>query len=231
MSSRRALASLASLLLAATACGDDAVSTGASTSASTSTATATATADATSDATSNTSSGDSSSAGSTTAGASSSSSASGTTSDATTDGATDGATDATTGEVEDASYAAIFVAGGLDRIFIRKAEAIDDLCTSLVLVTPEQGGNPLLTITTPAMWAVESASIAQGSAGCLELGPLKDPVVDAAAGAGAVTWLDAGLCPATLDLDVTLDFIAGDLPWVPLKDQLTATDLAVEMCV
>ncbi len=152
-----------------------------------------------------------------------------TSTDTDTDTDTDTGTTSDTDGPEDADYAARFVAGGLDRVFIRKAEKISALCTEIALVWPAFDNEPYM-ITTPEEWGIEHVSIAEGLAGCLEFQPLDPPAVAANAGAGTITWLDQGLCPPTLSLNVTLEFTAGDLLWVPTKDQLTALDLPVENC-
>jgi hypothetical protein len=122
----------------------------------------------------------------------------------------------------------MFFAGGLDRVFIRKAEKNSGRCTELRLVWPGQDG--FFRIDTPPEWGVEFARIADGLDGCLTFDPLAQPAVDAAAGVGTVTWPDGQICPTTLDVEVTLDFISGDLPWVPMKDTLSATGLAIDGC-
>ena len=142
---------------------------------------------------------------------------------------TDTGTDTDTGGSEDADYAAIYVPGGLDRIFIRKAEKMSGLCTHLGLVWPASDDEPY-SITTPDVWGVESARISEGLTGCLEFEPMVQPMVAAATGNGTVVWAGDDFCPPELDLDVTLQFVAGDLDWVPMKDQLTALELAVEGC-
>lgn len=234
---------LPSALLILTACGDDTTimttaATEATTSTSATSATSAATSTSDSDATTaSTGPGETtstSSASSTTADTSTTADA--TTTDATTSGtdttdsdtATDTTDSGTTGDVEDAEYAAMFFAGGLDRVFIRKAEKNSGRCTELRLVWPGQGG--FFMIDTPPEWGIEFASIADGLDGCLTFDPLAQPVVDAAAGVGAVTWPEQQVCPTTLDVEVTLDFIAGDLPWVPMKDTLSATQLPIGGC-
>ncbi len=137
-------------------------------------------------------------------------------------------TDTGTGSMEDAEYAARYIAGGLDRIHIRKAEKTSDLCTHVGLVFPELEDS--YEIATPTGWSVELVAIGEGVAGCLEFEGLAPVPVESNAAAGAVTWIDEGFCPATLDIDVTAEFIAGDLPWVPMKDQLFAEALPVEGC-
>jgi hypothetical protein len=130
--------------------------------------------------------------------------------------------------MEDAEYAARYIAGGLDRIHIRKAEKTSDLCTHVGLVLPEFEDS--YEIATPTGWSVELVAIGEGVAGCLEFEGLAPVPVESSAAAGAVTWIDEGFCPATLDIDVTAEFIAGDLPWVPMKDQLFAEALPIEGC-
>lgn len=235
-----------SLLLACAAtlgCGDDAtvVTTDATATAAT-TATATdpsTTAESTS--TASTSSGTatqtSSSTGAETSGSTTNDTA--TESDATTATDTSASTTATTTTtgtdtdtdtegMEDAEYAARYIAGGLDRIHIRKAEKTSELCTHVGLVFPELDDS--YEIATPTGWSVELVAIAEGVAGCLEFEALAPVPVESIAAAGAVTWIDEGFCPTTLDIDVTAEFIAGDLPWVPMKDQLFAEALPIEGC-
>ncbi len=149
-----------------------------------------------------------------------------TTSTSTTAGTTGTTSD--TGVMEDAEYAARYLAGGLDRIFIRKAEKVSGLCTHIGLVLPDLEDE--YEITTPKGWSVELVAIAEELDGCLDFEGLAPVPVEAVAAAGSVAWIDDGFCPATLDIDVTAEFLAGDLPWVPMKDQLFAEALAVEGC-
>ena len=146
-----------------------------------------------------------------------------------TDTDTDSGTTSDTDGLEDAEYAARFFPGGLDRVSIRKAEKVSELCTELVLVRPAFDEEPY-TITSPEGWGIERVAIAQGLAGCLEFEPLDPPKVAPNTGAGTINWPDQGLCPANLSINVTLEFTAGDLLWVPTKDQLSAFDLPVENC-
>lgn len=183
----------------------------------------------TSSSSSSDSSGETSTGTSTTGVTSTATTDSGTTSATDTDTDTDTGTTSDTDGPEDAEYAARFVAGGLDRVFIRKAEKISALCTQVALVWPAFDDEPYI-IMTPEGWGVEHVTIAEGLTGCLEFQPLDPPAVAANAGAGTVTWPDQGLCPPTLSINITLEFTAGDLLWVPTKDQLSALDLPVENC-
>ncbi|HGG57541.1 MAG TPA: hypothetical protein ENK31_07075 [Nannocystis exedens] len=152
-----------------------------------------------------------------------------TTSATDTDTDTDSGTTSDTDGPEDAEYAARFFPGGLDRVSIRKAEKVSELCTELVLVWPAFDEEPY-TITSPEGWGIDRVAIAQGLAGCLDFGPLDPPKVAPNTGAGTISWPDPGLCPPKLSINVTLEFTAGDLLWVPAKDQLSAFDLPVENC-
>jgi hypothetical protein len=135
----------------------------------------------------------------------------------------------TTGD--DAEYAAFYIAGGLDRILVRKANADADLCTSMVFVWPGPDQDPPgWDVALPAMWGVQGGSIAQGVADCLVfMAPL--PGEFAVGGAGSAAWMtDPNLfCPETLDIDLTLEF-AADMPWVPDQDTLQATAVPVQGC-
>lgn len=139
----------------------------------------------------------------------------------------------TTGE-EEGLYAARYFAGGLDRIMIRKAELMNDRCTHLQLVWPGEGlTNQYDPIDRPTEWGIERAWIAEGADGCLEWGDPDPPQVEGNAGAGVVTWEseEPWTCPEVLDIEVTLDFISGDLPWVPPKVHLSAQGLPVTGCM
>ncbi len=217
------IATTAAETMMTTSATSTSTSTGTDTNATESTASATSTETSeTSTSTSTTSSGETSTGTSTTGITST-----GTTS--ATDSDTDSGTTSDTDGPEDAEYAARFFPGGLDRVFIRKAEKISELCTEIVVVWPAADEEPY-TITSPEGWGIDRAVIAEGLAGCLEFGPLDPPTVAASTGTGAISWPDQGICPPTLSINVTLGFTAGDLLWVPTKDQLSALDLPVENC-
>jgi len=233
--------SLLLLLAAGTlGCGDDALiitATSDTTSATTVTDPSTTSAESTSTASTPGSSGSSTETESATNGTSTSgTSTSGTsTSDtgATDTSATDtGATDTSatdTDGIEDAEYAARFFTGGLNRILIHKAENTGDLCTRVSLVFPEII-NDDYTIATPKGWSVENIEIAKGAAECLNLENFPPLSVVSHAAAGTISWMAQEPCPELLDIGVTAEFTAGDLPWVPTKDQLFAEALAIEGC-
>ncbi|MEZ4450957.1 MAG: hypothetical protein R3B09_15860 [Nannocystaceae bacterium] len=244
---RAAALGLAALLTASAACGDDGVTvsaSGATNGDGTATDASTSGATTSSESTSSTAGSTSTSSTGTTAATTStndgstsegSTSQGSTTSTTSTSDATTSDTDATTTTgVDEGVYIAHYYPGGLDRVMIRKAELRSDRCTTIVLVWP--GGaltNQNDAIERPAEWGIERAWIAEGAEACLAWDPLDPPEVDNSAGAGAITWSarEPWMCPHTLDLEVTLDFIPGDLPWVPLKEQLSAAALVVDGCV
>lgn len=246
----RARALLFVVTLAAAACGDDGVavttsdtaatgtSEGGTTLASTSAASTTSTTDATTSTTSTTGATATTAASSTTTSTSGDESTSqgGTATTTTTTDASTVTSDTdgvTTGE-EEGVYVARYFAGGLDRVMIRKAELQSDRCTSLTLVWPGDGlTNQNDPIDRPAGWGIEAASITQGAQACLQWDPPDPPAVEDSAGLGVITWMtsEPWMCPPTLDIEVTLEFISGDLPWVPMKEQLSATGLVVDGCL
>ena len=135
----------------------------------------------------------------------------------------------TTAADPDVQYAAFFFAGGLDHILIHKADFTNDRCTTLHLARPTDG-DPNLAITVPDEWGPQNAGIVMGTAGCLD-GMLGDFGVAATAGAGVVAWPPdpMQLCPAAIDLDLSLDF-PQDQPWVPAQEPLTIAGLPVQNC-
>lgn len=135
----------------------------------------------------------------------------------------------TTAADPDVQYAAFFFAGGLDHILIHKADFTNDRCTTLHLARPTDG-DPSLAITVPDEWGPQNAGIVMGTAGCLD-GMLGDFGVAATAGAGVVAWPPdpMQLCPAAIDLDLSLDF-PQDQPWVPAQEPLTIAGLPVQNC-
>lgn len=154
-----------------------------------------------------------------------------TTSSSTTDpGTTDASSSTTdpggsTGAPDPAQYAAQYFAGGLDRIFVRKADPDADLCTEVVFVWP---GNPSPGLTLPAMWGLQWSIVTSGVAGCLDFQkPLQNGVM-AASVAGTAAW-DAMFCPKTLDVDVLATFPQGQ-PWVPAQVALQAAALPLQGC-
>jgi hypothetical protein len=136
--------------------------------------------------------------------------------------------DETTGGV-DGDYAAFFLFGGLDRIMIRKRDVQNDLCTVVLFVLPMDLDPMGFTIELPGMWGVQSATIAEGAAQCLDdmMFPM-DPVF-ATGGFGAATWAPEDGCPTTVDIDVELSFEM-TMPWVPLQDHLDAQAIPVQGC-
>lgn len=151
--------------------------------------------------------------------------ASDTTSDGSTTADTTGEPGSSTGAPDPGQYAAQYFAGGLDRIFVRKADPIADLCTEVVFVWP---GNPPPNLTLPAMWGLEWANVVDGAAGCLDLQQPLQNGVTATAVTGTATWA-AMVCPKTLDLDVVATFPQGQ-PWVPAQVALQAAALPLQGC-
>lgn len=236
----RRLTSLTPVLFAILACTS---STGTGTDSETSTGTTTDTSTSTGTSPSTTTTGElttgqpttggtttTSGPGTTTDPATSTDPATGTTTDGTTtDDTTTGSTgSSTTGEPENADYAAFFVAGGLDRIVVRKADYDTDLCISVQFASPMNIADPAFEL--PDAWAYEHGEIAQGTVDCLVfMGALPDAhPAETAMGSGS--WPAVGFCPdGTVDVDVTLNFPPGD-PWVPAAATITATGLPLQGC-
>jgi hypothetical protein len=123
------------------------------------------------------------------------------------------------------TYRALGIAGGLDRIFITRADPAGDLCAGLHLVAPDAGDQ--FDIALPPDWAVELTYLYPGAATCHEDILLPDGAVPASAGSGAITWDAAGgVYPSLLSIDVTLTFFSA-MPWVPDTVDFLATDLSV----
>lgn len=148
-----------------------------------------------------------------------------TTSDGSTAADTTGEPGSSTGAPDPAQYAAQYYAGGLDRIFVRKADPIADLCTEVVFVWP---GNPPPNLALPAMWGLQWANVVDGAAGCLDFQQPLQNGVTATAVTGTATWA-AMVCPKTLDLDVVATFPQGQ-PWVPAQVALQAAALPLQGC-
>lgn len=235
-------------ILVAAACGGEATDeTGTSGAGSTSGATSTPTS---SGSTGSTGSAGTTSTGTTT-GVTTGSTGGETTSGETTTGGTtsttSGETTGTTGTTGEASsseegsstgettgggeemYAAMYFAGGLDRILVRKANMAEDLCTSIMFVWPSDGDPPGFAVGLPAMWGVQSGTIHQGAAGCLQFMPPPMATEFAETGLGSATWEPNLGCPPTLDIDLSLGF-AVNMPWVPDQDILQATEIPVQGC-
>ncbi len=144
-----------------------------------------------------------------------------TTEDPTTEDPTDGG--------DNAEYYAFAAPGGLDRVFIRKADPDTGLCTEIRLVYP--GFGMMIGPTPPPGWGVESATVYNALEGCLEMDFLNVPEQQPAhSGTGAIEWnmLDANeLYPCELDLDVELMFDQS-MQWVPASETMSAQNLPVE---
>lgn len=147
------------------------------------------------------------------------------TSTSTSEGTTTGEPGSSTGAPDPAQYAAQYYAGGLDRIFVRKADPVADLCAEVAFVWP---GNPSPNLTLPAMWGLQWAIVVDGAAGCLDFQkPLQNGVM-ATGVTGTATWA-AMVCPKTLDLDVVATFPQGQ-PWVPAQVALQAAAVPIQGC-
>lgn len=168
------------------------------------------------------------SVGETSTGEASTDAASTSSGEASTGDETTGGGDETTGGV-DGDYAAFYVAGGLDRIMVRKRNVPDDLCTTVIFVWPMDVDPMGFAVELPGEWGVQNAMVAQGAAQCLVdmMFPM-DPVF-AIAGDGVSTWTPENGCPATLDIDVGLSFEM-TMPWVPPQDHLDAQAIPVQGC-
>lgn len=146
---------------------------------------------------------------------------------------TGGSTGESTGDEStgggDGDYAAFYVAGGLDRIFVRKRNLADDRCTTLVFVWPSNQDPPGFAVGLPAEWGVQEGMIHQGAADCLQdfMFPMYPEFAET--GLGDATWPAMPLCPPTLDIDISLGFPV-NMPWVPDQDVLQATGVPVQGC-
>jgi hypothetical protein len=141
--------------------------------------------------------------------------------------APDASSDATPGQDGSTvvTYRALGIAGGLDRIFITRADPALDLCAGLHLVAPDAGGQ--LDIELPPDWGVELTYLYLGAATCHEDILLPEGAIPAGAGTGAITWDGAGeVYPSLLSIDVTLTFFSV-WPWVPDTVDFLASDLSV----
>jgi hypothetical protein len=121
------------------------------------------------------------------------------------------------------TYRALGIAGGLDRIFITRAEPALDLCAGLHLVAP--GAGDQFEIELPPDWTVELTYLYPGAASCHEDFLLPEGAVPASAGSGAITWDGEGF-PGLLSIDITLTFFSA-WPWVPDTVDFQISDLFV----
>jgi len=147
-----------------------------------------------------------------------------------TDGSGDSDGSESTGSPGNVVYTAIALPGGLDRIRIHKADLDNDRCTWAVLVSPAKFSR--FPITTPAGWAIESASINDVAAACDADTPGMFGAEAATMGVGSVAFGPlgvSGIYPCTVDVDVDLTF-AGVLPGIPPNDVMDATNIAVTGC-
>lgn len=123
------------------------------------------------------------------------------------------------------AYRAVAVIGALDRIVVVKADAANDVCAILRLVSPAPQGN--FGITTPTNWGIELAGVSQGTTGCLD-SPIPQTQDYATSGTGSVTFtVPMGqFYPTTISADATIDFDPGTAPpWAPSSVRFLFTDL------
>ncbi len=144
-----------------------------------------------------------------------------TTEDPTTE---DPTTDTGGGNVE---YYAFPYFGGLDRLFIRKADYDNNWCTELRLYHPVDVA--MWDISTPQNWSVEMASITNSTVGCLEPEMLMGETEFAIDGQGSVAFETEQLCPSELNVDAVLTF-DHSMPWSPPMGTLSAMMLPVDGC-
>lgn len=136
--------------------------------------------------------------------------------------------DATTGG-GNGDYAAFYLAGGLDRIVVRKRDLQADLCTTVIFVWPGGMDPPGFVVELPGEWGWQNAMVHEGAADCHEFMMFPMNPAMATAGVGAAAWVPENGCPTTLDIDVDLTFEM-TMPWVPLMDQLAADAIPVQGC-
>jgi hypothetical protein len=104
----------------------------------------------------------------------------------------------------DEEYVVVAQPGGLDHIFVLRADYTNDTCTRLHLAAPTMGSFP---ISTPPPWGVVDIAATNSSVQCLDVQvpPLGTPVA-ASAASGSVDFVGGMIYPCELSLDVTLVF-------------------------
>jgi hypothetical protein len=134
-------------------------------------------------------------------------------------------------------YNVCFTAGGVDRLFIAKANKRRGLCTRMTLVRPATS-SALADISLPYGWGVESASVSNNSADCQPGVPGSGQLIASTRGKGAVI-LDArgGIVPRLVTVDARVYFPSlpdgGPTPlpaWVPLYSTLGINRWPVTGC-
>lgn len=105
-----------------------------------------------------------------------------------------------------AKYTASAFAGGLDHVFVTKADYASDTCIRIHLRRPSESAPRFASISTPDEWGVSIASKSKGASACAPQSGAAMPT-PATAGKGVITWSDGGTyLPCAVDLSVGLDF-------------------------
>jgi hypothetical protein len=125
------------------------------------------------------------------------------------------------------AYSAQALFGGLDHLFIRKADVTRNVCVTIHLARPTDNA-PGFSFDVPASWGVQTAEISDQASDC-EAGAQPTHAVGATSGVGTLTFtlpLD-GFFPCDVSIHGTLSFPPGE-PWVPASESLDADGVTVE---
>lgn len=127
-----------------------------------------------------------------------------------------------------ASYAASGFSGGLDHIFIQKADPVRNICLQMHIAAPYQN-TAGFDFIIPKDWGVQGAFITNQASDCKDPpGQVMGTSVQAAGGAGTIefTLKPMGFFPCTLSIHGSLAFASSE-PWVPSMEALDADMLVV----
>lgn len=123
-----------------------------------------------------------------------------------------------------AQYSADAWFGGLDHVFVRKADFDRNTCLVLHLAAPYEAGPEL---STPQGWGLSAAFISNSAADCSgETGPGGALAAKTVTGAVQFGLGDGGYLPCTVDVHATVEFESPP-PWVNAIELMDADGIPV----
>lgn len=111
-----------------------------------------------------------------------------------------------------AAYKAWAQPGGLDHLFVAKADFQRDTCVMLHLTSPSTVSSPpFQAVATPSGWGLRTATWTSGAKECLVEGAPMGPGSEATSAKGSIQGAPApgGVYPCTLAIDAAFLFAAG----------------------
>jgi hypothetical protein len=126
-------------------------------------------------------------------------------------------------------YSALYLAGGLDHLILRKADVAADRCVLLFADAPMESA-PGLEISLPSDWGVSRALITHRADDCAgELGAPQGEVVEVDGATGSILWeVEPGrVAPCQLDIDVVLR-LTSPPAWASQEERFVAAGVRVE---